>query len=165
MANSLAKGMPKHQMYVRQPFTELWENRRGFLRQLQRGRTLENAWNMFRSLPGYGEFVAYEMALDMEMIGLLPNPPDKHTWGNIGPGARRGMNYIRGRPLKLNQPVAKWLLGLQELHALAPDFIQDHIDMTRFDMRVIENGLCETSKYANVLLTGRYRRKYPEGRG
>jgi hypothetical protein len=165
MANSLAKGMAKHEMYIRWPFKELWEQRKSFVKQIQRDGTLQGVWGMFKGLSGYGAFVAYEMALDMEMIGVLRDPPDRHTWANTGPGARRGMNFVRGRPAKYNQKDALWLAELRELYDLAPTFLQEHIELDKLDMRLIENGLCESSKYAHVLQTGRYRRKFYIGRG
>jgi hypothetical protein len=161
MANSLMEGMPKHQFYIDNAFNHVWEHRKSLLHELQVNSTLQYATNRFAKVIGYAHFLGYEMALDMEMLGLI-TPTDKFTWANPGPGARRGLNFIFGRPRKYSQPVPKFLEEMQWLFNESVYFLEPHVKEP-FDMRCIENGLCETSKYASVLETGRAKRKYHFG--
>ena len=158
MTNSLTKGRPKHHFYI-DIFDKVWENSQEFYMRLQDDPRLEAATKMFTEIPGYADFLGYELALDMEMVGLMPPPTDKFTWANPGPGARRGLNFIRGRPRDFRQPVTKFLDEMRWLHDESILFLYEHIKEP-FDMRCIENGLCETSKYASVLQTGRAKRRF-----
>lgn len=156
MCNSLAEGAPKHRFYLK-TFDLLWEQRTRFVQELRNNPSIEYAVKLFKTLPGYAEFLAYEMALDMEMIGLLKDPVDKFTWANPGPGARRGLQCLRGeaRPPK----GTNLLEEMRDLHELSIAFLEPHVPEP-FDMRCIENGLCETSKYFSVLTKGRAKRRF-----
>jgi hypothetical protein len=158
MVNSMTAGAPKHQMYVKGPFTEVWHDRHELLKFIQDDPSLEAVTKRFTKYQGYAEFLGYELALDMEMLGLLHDPVDKYTWANPGPGARRGLNFVFGRDRKFQQPVGKFLDEMRLLFDESIYFLQPHIK--RWDMRCIENGLCETSKYASVLTTGRAKRRF-----
>jgi len=167
MTNSLMEGMPKHHFYYNM-FYKVWDARVGFVVHMQEKPTLEATTEMFTTIPGYARFLGYELALDMQMIGLL-EPTDAYTWANPGPGARRGLNYLRGRDRNYNfkrnrndpKDAGKAESFLSEMRWLFDEsvyFLEPHVP--GIDMRCIENGLCETSKYASVLLTGKAKRRY-----
>jgi len=157
MTNSLTAGAPKHHFYIK-IFETVWEQRVRFCQEIRNNPRLEYTTKMFSMVPGYAAFLGYELALDMEMLGLLENPTDKYTWANPGPGARRGLNFLRGRPRDFQQPVAKFLDEIRWLLDESVYFLWRHVPSV--DMRAMENGLCETSKYASVLETGRAKRKF-----
>lgn len=162
MVNSMCGGYPpgyKHRFYVEKPFQLMWDAQHTIFKQLQQDNTLEGATRIFTQFPGYAGFLGYEMALDAEMVGITPHPTDKYTWGNIGPGAQRGLNYVFGRDRKFKQSQAKCLEELRWLWGESVWFLEDHVPEP-IDMRVMENALCETSKYASVLTTGRAKRRY-----
>lgn len=156
MTNSMTKGAPKHQFYLT-VFDMLWRKRAPLIRRVIESLSLEKATGIFRELPGYGDFLAYEMALDCQMLKLL-QPTDAHTWANPGPGARRGLNHVFGRPRKTRIPTDQALEEMRWLYQILPDCMEIHVPP--LDMRCIENGLCETQKFYSVLETGRAKRRY-----
>ena len=164
VVNSMVTGYRKHRWYMEVMFPSIWEQATRFVQELEQHPTLEHATRMFTSLPGIAAFLGYEFALDMEMLGLF-EPTDSYTWANPGPGARRGLNFLLGRERVFRQPTVKFLEELLELYDIVvPALLGDHINPDLFDMRCIENGLCETSKYASVLTTGRAKRLYRQSR-
>lgn len=160
MTNSMTAGAPKHHFYL-DVFDTVWEQSPRFAKELKDHPTLEHATKMFTSVPGYASFLGYELALDMEMIGLLVDPVDKYSWANPGPGARRGLNHIFGRDRNFQQPVPKFLQEMRELFYESTFFLEPHVGVRYpFDMRCIENGLCELGKYVRARETGRSKRRY-----
>lgn len=158
MTNSLMEGMSKHEYFINNVFNKLWEMRTTLLHSIVNNGTLQHATKLFTQFPGYSDFLGYEFALDAEMLGLF-SPTDKYTWANPGPGARRGLNFVFGRPRDYKQPTQAFLEEMQWLLDESVFFLEPHVEEP-FDMRCIENGLCETSKYASVLTTGRAKRRY-----
>ena len=159
ITNSLTKGAPKH-VYFINLMEDIWNDRETLVELIQSCNSLQETMQLFTGYPGYAEFLGYELALDMEMVGILINPKDKHTWANPGPGARRGLNYVHGRDKNYKQPTSDFLDEMKVLYEEAEYFLEPHIDLDHFDMRCIENGLCETGKYYSVLQTGRAKRRY-----
>lgn len=160
IANSLASGFPKHQFYVRL-LTKIWKDKAWLLRVVTENGTLQHASEILQEYPGIGGFLGYEFALDLEANDILIAPDDKYTWANIGPGARRGINFIEGVDRNTRRNQKDCLLWLRDMYDIASEFIDLRvIYLYDIDMRLLENGLCETSKYASVLTTGRAKRKY-----
>jgi hypothetical protein len=159
ITNSMTTGAPKHEFYHKL-FTQVWNTREKLYDEIVESGSLEKSCKIFQRYPGVGGFIAYELALDMQMMGILADPEDETTWCSIGPGAIRGLNFIfdRERGKKINQKQA--LEECQWLYKEHPRFIKPHVDDSRINMRFIENGLCETSKYVSVLTTGKAKRRY-----
>lgn len=71
--------------------------------------------------PCLGEFMTYEVACDLRYTALLENAPDRRTWANLGPGARRGLNRIfrglQGKAADKAIPMSAALGEMQELLA------------------------------------------------
>lgn len=61
---------------------------------------LQDVWAWLRQFPFIGDFTAYEIVTDLRHTVLLDHAPDINTWANPGPGAKRGLNAMHGRPLK-----------------------------------------------------------------
>lgn len=158
MVNSMTTGAPKHEFYLK-TFNNVWDQRVRLLQEMERNPTLEATTKLFTTIPGYADFLGYELALDMEMIDLL-RPTDAFSWSNPGPGARKGLNFVFGRDVKFQQPVAKFLEEMRYLFKILPPLLHRHIDRNLIVMRCIENGLCETSKMARIMATGRAKRRY-----
>jgi hypothetical protein len=158
IANSLASGFPKHQFYVRL-LTDVWNDRHELVETILADNSIEKTVKLFMRYPGYGGFLGYEFAMDMEMLGFLSDPEDKHTWANPGPGARRGLNFVFGRDRNERFKSGQALAEMQTLYEVMQEILEDHV-YDYLDMRFIENGLCETSKYCAIASTGRAKRRY-----
>lgn len=135
----------------------LWNARAELAPRL--GHSLQEATEALSDYYGFGPFVSYEVACDLRYCPeWLEDAPDKYTWANPGPGARRGLNRLGGRALddKLSMKTCvaemRWLLAVtSESWEHSPPL----------EMREIEHSLCEFDKYERVRLgQGKPRQKY-----
>ena len=121
---------------------------------------LESAFYKLRTIPGFGDFITYEVITDLWHTRYLEHANDIMTWANPGPGATRGIMRLANMPVKGKKPkrddcieVMKYLLGMS-LEYL-PNW------MPLWEMRTCEHSLCEYDKYERVRLgEGRPRAKY-----
>lgn len=123
------------------------------LLDLERVRTLQFATEMLDAVPGWGGFMAYEVACDLRWApgwGLY-EAADRYEWANPGPGARRGMTYVwperwggKRAPEREALPAMRWLYR-QASGRFWP------LGWDRpLEMRDIEHSLCEFSKYRRM---------------
>jgi hypothetical protein len=144
-------------------------------RLLGHTHSMEQVWNWLREFDYLGNFHSYEVVCDLRHTRLLENAPDKLTWSSPGPGARRGMNRVLGRPLDFRiktedlitlicallsnaksyewwpQPwenTGKVAYGDYEFftHDLRPTASQ----WPAWEAREVEHSLCEFDKYERV---------------
>ena len=131
-------------------------------------KSLESTWSEYLPYAGFSGFMAYEVVTDLRHTKYLNQAEDIMTWANAGPGARRGLNRIHGRPLK--HPIKTRQLN-EEMNSLlnkAPQYLAGTIDhgssttlCFSLEMREIEHCLCEFDKYERARLgEGRPRAKY-----
>ena len=117
--------------------------------------TLQGVTKVLADLPGWGAFMAYEIACDLRWApDYLMNAPDIYTWANPGPGARRGLSGLgfsgkkyavqEMRDILVEATVREW--GVQWPRPL--------------EMRDIEHSLCEWGKYRKMELGNPPRRYY-----
>lgn len=125
-------------------------------------KTMEGAVAILKELPMVGSFVAYEFACDLRYTSILHKAKDVHTWANPGPGAKRGINRLLGRPY--DGPSLRPDELQEEMKALlkmAPHKLSKWHKGRTFEMREIEHSLCEFDKYSRVINDqGRPRSKY-----
>ena len=123
---------------------------------------MERAWASLLPYHGWGPFTAYEVVCDARhtRYGRLWSwQQDAVTWANAGPGAKRGLNRLRGRDPR---PVLDAQVALKEMReyykAISTRWPYD----PPLEMREIEHCLCEFDKYERVRLgEGRPRSLYP----
>jgi hypothetical protein len=139
-------------------------------------QTIEGWTKYLESFHGWGGFLAYEVATDLRHTRYLCDAPDIMTWANPGPGAKRGLNRLFGRPLK--QEVSR-SQAIEEMQAILswslkdmPTWVRsDAKDFKRYpkprlEMRDIEHSLCEVDKYLRVQTgAGRPRAKFNPWKG
>jgi hypothetical protein len=117
--------------------------------------SLEETWKRYLPYPGFSGFMAYEVVTDLRHTKHLENAEDIMTWANPGPGAKRGLNRIHGRPLEHSQPRRHFINEMKELLYLC------NMAPLPLEMRDIEHCLCEFDKYERVRLgQGKPRAKY-----
>ena len=123
--------------------------------------SLEKTWAEYLPYAGFSGFMAYEVVTDLRHSKYLENADDIMTWANAGPGAKRGLNRIYGRPL--DQTIKGFQLT-EEMELLLNFSDQEGIlekYVPNLEMREIEHCLCEFDKYERVRLgQGRPRSKY-----
>lgn len=123
------------------------------------GGSIQAATEWLEGHSGWGGFLAYEVATDLRHTRYLENAPDIMTWANPGPGAKRGLNRIFGRPLNKALGRDQAIDEMRWLLAESPTYLATHVPA--LEMRDIEHSLCETDKMLRVKHgEGRPRAKY-----
>jgi hypothetical protein len=123
---------------------------------------LQQAHEWLSRFPYFGPFHSYEIVTDLRHTALLERAPDVMLWANPGPGCRRGMNRVLGRPKKTPfERGVHWSLAaghgeiqkyMRELlaHSQNPDLWPR--EWPAWEMREVEHTLCEFDKYERVRL-------------
>lgn len=115
-------------------------------REIKPGNSLEDMHEWFTLFPRIGDFMAYEFVTDLCHTDLLMGAPDRLTWANPGPGAKRGLSYLLGGARKVVPPAVRsrdqQIELMRQLLAVAPAF-----GFTDWEMREVEHCLCEAAKY------------------
>lgn len=122
----------------------------GPLVEMARGRrSLEEVYDLLRTVHCVGGFMAYEMVTDFRHTPLLSDAVDIYTWANPGPGAKRGLQRL-GLP---HTPDVKAIESMRYLLGRSSQFIETFRQPTQpvLEMRDIEHSLCEFDKYMRVL--------------
>ena len=128
---------------------------------LQGEVTLQDAWHYIKGAPFQGPFLAYEVVTDLRHTDLLDKAPDINTWANAGPGAKRGLNRLHGRPLNGGLPLtSKPRLATQQANEEMIDLLElsrdtkywpNNEDYPPWELREVEMFLCESDKYLRVV--------------
>lgn len=131
---------------------------RFFNEELKKGGNLRLAHYFLSKYNGFGPFLSYEVVTDLRWTRYLHGANDTHYWANAGPGAKRGLNRLFGRPTKyrIGQEQAN-----EEMKYLLAHGMFCLPTLPKIEMRDIEHSLCETDKYLRVKNgEGRPRSKY-----
>lgn len=156
----------KQQYVARIVLGRLWEDRDAWTALGgNTGHTLEQVWGWFQQprYIGWGPFMAYQVVVDLRHTRYLRNAPDINTWAALGPGSRRGLNRLSGRPV--DHPL-KQAEGLAEMRLLWAEQDQHRAPwVPPIELSDIQNCLCETDKWLRAKSgEGRPRSHYVPGR-
>ncbi|WP_374407399.1 nucleotide kinase domain-containing protein [Pelagerythrobacter sp.] len=152
---------PKAEAVCNLILSPLWERREVIARVALETRRWEPVAVEMRRLPGFGGtgFMAKEVLQDVMHTRVLANARDRNTWCPAGPGARRGLNRVHGRPVGRALGEAKLLSEmialLEASESALPSF------MPELELHDIQFQLCEYDKYERVRLgEGRPKSRY-----
>lgn len=118
------------------------------------------------SFPFLGRFMAYEVVTDLRHTVVLGNAPDIRRWASAGPGAARGLSWIRyGNPEKGagyngEKQQADLLAGMRELLEASRDPEHWPENLRAWEMREVEHTLCEYDKWLRGHAGQRLKRKF-----
>lgn len=141
--------------------TPLWENREYIL-----GATgsLAHFYSRLLGFNGIGSFMAGQIVCDTKFTRLLDCAQDWWEFAVEGPGSKRGLNRVMGRPVNQNWEKSEWFVELTRLHAAIQPMIY-LAGMPKLSAQDLQNCLCEFDKYERVRLgEGRPRSNYPGGK-
>lgn len=156
------KGASKIDFIARSTLGKLWKARDEFYEHFKNEPSLRTTHKLLTRFPGWGQFMAYQVVIDMKHTRLLANAPDVEEWAAAGPGTIRGLNRIHGRDLKYSLKPRQALKEIRELWKLSKTEIPD----IPIEFNDITGMLCETDKYLRVLQgEGTPRARYVPGRG
>jgi hypothetical protein len=137
----------------------VWDKRK--LLEPKMHSTLEKAHKALLGNHGWGSFLAAQVVADLKYAPQLKNASDWWTWAASGPGSRRGLNRVLGRPVTSPWDEVEWLSRLQDLSKEVAPHVKKW-GMPELHNQDLQNCLCEYSKYAKVKDgTGRPRSLYP----
>lgn len=140
--------------HVLQP---MWQARKAI--RPQAGDTLDDFHVRLMQYRDMGSFMAAQVVADAKYgLGPLAQAPDWWTWAASGPGSRRGLNRLLGKPLDTPWKESGWRAAFAELLTATSSSLAD---MPRISGQDLQNCLCELDKHQRVLLgQGRPRSKY-----
>ena len=137
---------------VAECISHMWGDREKLVERILATKSLEKSWEILRDYPYMGPFMAYEVITDLRHTYLLRDAKDILTWANAGPGAMRGLNRLAGRDLDFCRRTHPWNDEMRNLWEISRERLNPNlIDLSRFEMREIEGGLCEFDKYSRIL--------------
>lgn len=135
-------------------------------RWMKQQPSLESSWNDIKDINYLGGFMAHEIVQDLRYTKILENAPDIMTWGNLGPGAIRGISWlVYGHGEGFNNSVSqqKVMLGLMaellEMSKLPENWPSE---WPPWEMHQVEFLLCETAKYFRAYNGFRQKRRYSQ---
>lgn len=133
----------------------VWQIRQSLHGELY-GKNLEDAFKVLNKLPGLGGsgFMAAQVVADLKYSPILQNAKDWESWCCLGPGSKKGLNYLLGQPM--DEPLPKdWRKHFE-------GFRTDAYEATGLELHAqdFQNCLCELSKFVRVMEGGRSKRKY-----
>jgi hypothetical protein len=155
--------MDKAVYLVEHVLNPLWAERNSISKSIQYVPRLAAVHKLLASYNGLGSFMAAQVIADLKYVRPLWKAEDWDFWAASGPGSRRGLNRVYGRPVDAPWKEDVWLATLHALHIAVSGFTSTH-KMPTLHAQDLQNCLCEFDKYMRVKLgEGRPRSLYPGG--
>lgn len=118
-------------------------------------KDMKEQMEIFKELPAIGHFTAYEWACDFclpeRYAGIKLVPFDDDSYTNVGPGAKRGINWIfedTGNMTDLQTIFFLRSIAKSEFERLGYDkTMKWPAKVKDFNLRIIEHDLCEVQKF------------------
>ena len=114
--------------------------------------------DVLRATPGFGGsgFMAKEVTLDVMQTPHLRHCIDRNDWCPVGPGARRGLNRLHGRPTAQCVGVnggaceARFLSELRALYGALVEAEPEWCHGLQIELHDVQFQLCEFDKYERI---------------
>lgn len=141
-----------------------------FFDEMLTAESLEDAYDLIRAQPGFGNFLSYQVLVDLlypvdSLNGDSVLPFSPNDWSSPGPGAQKGLNQLVTEFNGFDRlAVMRWLRQhqQQEFGRLDLDFPYletEKSERLELSLANIQNCLCEFYKYHKILNSnGRARR-------
>jgi hypothetical protein len=146
--------MPKDQYIVQRVLNPLWDERH--ILRVRLTDTLASYAARLRRCNGFSGFMTGQVVADLKYVSPLRHCDDWYCWAVSGPGSRRGLNRVAGRPIKSTWREAGWLQGVLQ--------VQQQISARigyQLHAQDVQNCLCEFDKYERARLgQGKPKSKY-----
>jgi len=121
--------------------------------ELRKAPNLKAAHRVIRTIPGFADFLAYEVVCDLMYAGglLWEKGFTENDWVNAGPGCRRGL-----KAMVVENTGITWEEMIEFLRAEQDDYCRQYgLEPIRWagkplSLRNVEHSLCEFSKYIRL---------------
>lgn len=153
---------PKIDSVVFDRLNVMWQGSRETTFKIDQCHTLQGLYGVLSAQFGFGSFMAGQVIADLKFAPRWRKAPDWKYWAIPGPGSKRGLNRVYGRPV--NAPWGKSANWHSHLHALQAEITprMQKINMVALSAQDLQGCLCEFDKYERVRLgEGKPRSLYP----
>ncbi|CAE6443536.1 unnamed protein product [Rhizoctonia solani] len=123
--------------------------------KVKRCTRLKAAFESILAYPSCGQFISYQLALDLNMLPEVNY--DQDAWAPVGPGSMRGLLKMFGPGVKgIENEAMLYLLSIQDQHWRRLGVDMDRpihgpgLCPPRIGLPEIEHGLCEVDKYSRM---------------
>lgn len=105
-------------------------------------------------LPGISTFMAGQIVADLKYAGRYKTARDWMTFAVPGPGSKRGMSRVFGRPVDQTWPGNSWSVAMSSLRAGIYEPLKHKLEDPDYGLHAqdVQNCLCEFDKYERVRL-------------
>ena len=156
--SNAGKSLPKVEV-VASVLDKLW-TRRKVLRP-RPDDCLLSFYARLRDMDGFASFMAAQVVADVKQVEPLRSARDWGRFAAPGPGSRRGLNRVLGRPVDAPwHDDDAWRAALARVHeVIAPDL--ETIGIGRLCAQDLQSCLCELDKFERVRLgEGKPKRRF-----
>jgi hypothetical protein len=146
--------------YIFELLGTLWANRLHL--RPQKHDTLNSYHMLLGQFQGLGSFLTAQVIADLKYVEPLRSANDWHTFAASGPGSRRGVNRILGRPVNASWQEDDWRQKLNKLQTAT----SVHLRRAKIELHAqdLQNCLCEFDKYERARLgKGKPKQRYRHG--
>lgn len=161
IVSTSGQSMDKLDYVIDQVLTPAWEVREQVRPTKQ--DSLASFAGRLMGLHGLKGFMTGQVVADMKYAPVLRKAHDWQTWAISGPGSRRGLNRLCGRPLDQSWKESEWLQTLGALQAeVNAQLKKEGHPVYPIHAQDLQNCLCETDKYLRAKLgEGKPKQNYP----
>ena len=130
----------------------LWQQRATVRSILSTSRTLQGVHAALLQFQGLGSFMSAQIIADLKYVAPLNKAIDWWQWAASGPGSRRGLNRVLGRPVDAPWREEEWLRQLQLLQLELNPLLRA-VGMPRMHAQDVQGiACCEWDKYCRARL-------------
>ena len=152
---------PKPETLVQQVFAPLWGPLTRKRLRLRDDNSLHSYYGQLKGENGLASFMSGQIVADLKYVSPLKHARDWMTFAAPGPGSRRGLNRVLGRPVDAPwRDDDTWRAAFRKLREqIMPEL--ERIGLGDLHAQDLQNCLCEFDKYERVRLgEGKPKRRF-----
>jgi hypothetical protein len=145
----------EHNIPLRVFHMALWLINRGIPKRILEAKNQKEAFDIALEVPGYANFLAYQVFIDLSYIPEFPFSENEFTV--CGPGCKRGIDRLfEDRDGLSYEEAIFWIRDNQDYYLSKYNIDLNELmkDLPKYDRRITvmdcENAFCEHSKYTKV---------------
>ena len=145
---------------VSELLTRVQEAKTSLTEEMLAATTLEDCIKLLSSLPHTGNFMSWQILMDLVELGFIKNQDNEQIYVELGPGALKGIDKIFG----VSSDAMKTLLMLSKIMMPAFRLLKQNyksfLGEEKISIKAIKHALCEYHKYCEAVKNGSRCRKF-----